>query len=249
MQEKSKMIQIYKANHKLSLKPSHRDGKHQAPPAKKQNEKNRGVWWKCQSAASLCQWTSSLYLPSQNGLSWSGVSVSCVWLSRGKLGYGLGIRYWSYHTWGVHSCRSHHNLSWFALSKVSGSSSYILSLYGGLCNRRLLVSWPTYKKRSKKMTSTRSAISINPTTHKISIGKPNKIKRRWSRIPNLKLRSVFEVPEDLLNCRLMWRAWGSLKACTKAHGELNVWSCHHEIPEGADHAHVLSLVNGLTVLV
>jgi hypothetical protein len=41
--EKQK-IQVYKANHKLPLKPSHRDGKHQAPPAKKQNEKNQGVW-------------------------------------------------------------------------------------------------------------------------------------------------------------------------------------------------------------
>jgi hypothetical protein len=34
MEEKSKRIQIYKANHKLPLKPSHRDGKHQAPLAK-----------------------------------------------------------------------------------------------------------------------------------------------------------------------------------------------------------------------
>jgi hypothetical protein len=32
--EKQK-IQIYKANHKLSLKLSHMDGKHQAPLAKK----------------------------------------------------------------------------------------------------------------------------------------------------------------------------------------------------------------------
>jgi hypothetical protein len=40
MQEKSKEIQIYKANHKRPLKPSHKDGKHQAPPAKKQNKKN-----------------------------------------------------------------------------------------------------------------------------------------------------------------------------------------------------------------
>jgi hypothetical protein len=41
--EKQK-IQVYKANHKLPLKPSHRDGKHQAPLAKKQNDKNQGVW-------------------------------------------------------------------------------------------------------------------------------------------------------------------------------------------------------------
>jgi hypothetical protein len=31
MQEKSKEIQIYKVNHKHPIKPSHRDGKHQAP--------------------------------------------------------------------------------------------------------------------------------------------------------------------------------------------------------------------------
>jgi hypothetical protein len=41
--EKQK-IQVYKANHKLPLKPNHRDGKRQAPLTKKQNEKYRGVW-------------------------------------------------------------------------------------------------------------------------------------------------------------------------------------------------------------
>jgi hypothetical protein len=30
--------------HKLPLKPSHRDGKHQVPTAKKQNESYQGVW-------------------------------------------------------------------------------------------------------------------------------------------------------------------------------------------------------------
>jgi hypothetical protein len=60
-----------------------------------------------------------------------------------------------------------------------------------------------FKRRSKKMTSPRSALSVNPTTHKISIRKANKIKRRRSRIPNPKLRSVFEIPENSLNCRLM----------------------------------------------
>jgi hypothetical protein len=44
MQEKSNVIQIYKANHMLPLKPSHWDGKHQAPQAKKQKQKNQGVW-------------------------------------------------------------------------------------------------------------------------------------------------------------------------------------------------------------
>jgi hypothetical protein len=54
------------------------------------------------------------------------------------------------------------------------SSSYILSLYGGLCNRRLFVSKSTNKRRSKKMTCTRSAFSVNPTTHKIHIEKPTR---------------------------------------------------------------------------
>jgi hypothetical protein len=47
-------IQVYKAkastppqtkvNHKLPLKPSHMDGKHQFSPANQQIEKNQGVW-------------------------------------------------------------------------------------------------------------------------------------------------------------------------------------------------------------
>jgi hypothetical protein len=49
------------------------------------------------------------------------------------------------------------------------------------------------------MASPRSAHSVNPTTRKISIGKANKIQRRRSRIPNPKLRSVFEIPENSLN--------------------------------------------------
>jgi hypothetical protein len=39
MQEKSKEIQIYKANHKLSLKPSYWDGKHQAAPSPRKEAK------------------------------------------------------------------------------------------------------------------------------------------------------------------------------------------------------------------
>jgi hypothetical protein len=53
------------------------------------------------------------------------------------------------------------------------------------------------------MTSHRSAPSVNPTTRKISIGKANKIQRRRRRIPNPKLTSVFEIPENPLNCRPM----------------------------------------------
>jgi hypothetical protein len=59
---------------------------------------------------------------------------------------------------------------------ATASSGYILGLCGGLCNRRFFVSKPTNKRRSKKMTCTRSAFSVNPTTRKISIEKPNKMK-------------------------------------------------------------------------
>jgi hypothetical protein len=97
---------------------------------------------------------------------------------------------------------------------AAASSNYILGLGGGLCNRKLFVRRPANKRRSKKMISLRSALSVNPTTHKISIGKANKIKRRRGRISNPKLRSVFEIPEDSLNCRPMWRARGSLKVRT-----------------------------------
>jgi hypothetical protein len=41
--EKQK-IQIYKIRHQLSLKPSHKDAKHQSPPANQQSEKHQGVW-------------------------------------------------------------------------------------------------------------------------------------------------------------------------------------------------------------
>jgi hypothetical protein len=83
------------------------------------------------------------------------------------------------------------------------SNSYILGLSGGLCNRRLFMRRPTNKRRFEKMTSIRSALSVNSTTQKINIRKVNSIKRRKSRIPNPKLRSMFEVPENSLNYRPM----------------------------------------------
>jgi hypothetical protein len=99
------------------------------------------------------------------------------------------------------------------------------------------------------MTSHRSALSVNPTTHKISIRKANKIQQRRSGIPNPKLECVFEIPKDSLNCRSMRRAWKSLKARTKANDELNARSCHRKVQEGANHAPVLPLVNSLTIFI
>jgi hypothetical protein len=99
------------------------------------------------------------------------------------------------------------------------------------------------------MTSTRSALMINPTTCKISIRKANKIQQRTSRIPSPKFECVFEIPEDSLNYRPMRRAWRSLEVLTQAHDELNVWPCRHEVLEGANHAHVLSPVDSLAIFI
>jgi hypothetical protein len=129
------------------------------------------------------------------------------------------------------------------------SSSYILSLGSGLCNRRLLSRRPVNEKRFKKMTSPRHTLSINPTTCKIIIEKANKIKRRRGRVPNTKLRSVFEIPENSLNCHPMRRAWGGLKVRTQPYGELNVYSCCCEVQKGVDHAHLLSLVHSLAIFI
>jgi hypothetical protein len=58
---------------------------------------------------------------------------------------------------------------------AAANSCYILSLGGGLCNWRLFSRRPASERRSKKMTSSRSVLSVNPTAHKISIEKTNKI--------------------------------------------------------------------------
>jgi hypothetical protein len=99
------------------------------------------------------------------------------------------------------------------------------------------------------MASLKSALSVNPTTRKISIGKTNKIQRRRSGILNPKLRGVFEILENPLNCHLMRRAWGSLKARAQLHGKLNIQSYRCEVQEGADHAPVLSLVHSLAIFI
>jgi hypothetical protein len=61
------------ANHKASLKPSHRDGKHQAPSSlpPPQRSKTRIIkgFGKNISQLPLCVNKLHLYLPSQHGLS------------------------------------------------------------------------------------------------------------------------------------------------------------------------------------
>jgi hypothetical protein len=70
---------------------------------------------------------------------------------------------------------------------AAACSSYILSLCCGFSNRTLFSRRLANERRSKKMTSPRSALSVNHTTRKIRIGKTNKNRRRRSRIPNPKL--------------------------------------------------------------
>jgi hypothetical protein len=98
------------------------------------------------------------------------------------------------------------------------------------------------------MTSPKSALSVNPTSHKISI-KTNKIQQRRSRILNSKLECMFEIPKNPLNSHPMRGAWGSLKVRIQVHGELNVRSCHREVQEGANHATILPLVNSITIFI
>jgi hypothetical protein len=99
------------------------------------------------------------------------------------------------------------------------------------------------------MAGIRSALSVNTTSSKISIQKANKIQQEGSIIPNLKLKSLFEIPEDSLNCLTMRSAWRSLKACTQAHDELDVRPCRCEVQEGADHAPVLSLIDCVIIFI
>jgi hypothetical protein len=73
--------------HKLPLRPSHKDGKHQFPPTNQQIDKHQGVWWKCEPTVSLCLCISSQYLPSLQDLSKSGVSSQGVSFFLWKTGF------------------------------------------------------------------------------------------------------------------------------------------------------------------
>jgi hypothetical protein len=120
----------------------------------------------------LCQCISSLYLPSLHGLSRSGVSLLCILLSHERLGFGLGIWHWAFTHEGntlIDLLIISHGMNYPKNLGATTNNNYILSLRGGLSNRRLFVRRPTNEKRSKKVTCTRSAFLINSTIHKISI--------------------------------------------------------------------------------
>jgi hypothetical protein len=57
---------------------------------------------------------------------------------------------------------------------ATASGIYILGLCGGLCNKRLFARRPTNKRRSKKMTCTRSAFRSIPQPTKSALEKPER---------------------------------------------------------------------------
>jgi hypothetical protein len=68
------------------------------------------------------------------------------------------------------------------------SSSYILGLCGGLCNRRLFASRPINKRRTKKMTCTRSVFFCSiPQPAKSALENPTRLSDEEAeyQIPNL----------------------------------------------------------------
>jgi hypothetical protein len=119
--------------------------------------------------------------------------------------------------------------------------------------------WTVQQKTTFEKTNKREMIQENEKSQKCSFGqshnpqnqhrKSQQDQAKMTQNTNPKLKSVFEIPENLLNCHPMRRVWGSLKACTQHHSELNVRPCRCEVQKGADHAPVLSLVHSLVIFI
>jgi hypothetical protein len=71
--------------------------------------------------------------------------------------------------------------------RATTSSSYILNLYGGLCNKILFVRRPTNKRRSKKLTCARGAFLLIPQPAKLASERPTRSSDEDAeyQIPNL----------------------------------------------------------------
>jgi hypothetical protein len=80
---------------------------------------------------------------------------------------------------------------------ATASSSYILGLYGELCNERLFARRPTNKRRSKKMICTRSVFRSIPQPAKSALEKLTRSSNEEA--PNPKSECGFEIPENPLN--------------------------------------------------
>jgi hypothetical protein len=84
-------IKYIQAKHKLPLKPSYRDGKHQIPPSERSKTSHIKGFGKNVSQLPLCINVFYHCLLSQYGLSGSGIPLLCVSLSHEKLCFRLGI--------------------------------------------------------------------------------------------------------------------------------------------------------------
>jgi hypothetical protein len=89
------------------------------------------------------------------------------------LTYGTGVITHEGNTLVGHSVISH-DMHYPENLGAIASSSYILDLCGGLCNRRLFVRRPTNKRRSKKVTCTRSVFRSIPQPAKSASEKPTR---------------------------------------------------------------------------
>jgi hypothetical protein len=81
---------------------------------------------------------------------------------------------------------------------ATASSSYILGLCGGLCNRRLFARRPTNKRSFKKMTCTRSAFLSIPHPAKSTSKKPTRSSDEEAEYQIPKFECVFKIPKDLM---------------------------------------------------
>jgi hypothetical protein len=119
--------------------------------------------------------------------------------------------------------------------------------------------WIGQLKIISKKTSKREKIQENDKSQKCYFGQSHNPQNRHQKKPTKSSEEEEEyqilnscvcvIPEDTLNCRLMRRPCGSLKVHTHAHDKLNVRACCREVQEGANHAHVLTLVNRLIIFI
>jgi hypothetical protein len=83
--------------------------------------------------------------------------------------------------------------------RATTSSGNVLCLGSRLSNIRLFAGRPKHQRRSQKLASPRSGLSIQPTPGKIRIGKTMKSQRRGCGVPKAEVGSVTQVPENSLH--------------------------------------------------
>jgi hypothetical protein len=108
---------------------------------------------------------------------------------------------------------------------------------------------PRNKWGTQKLASTWSWFLINTTPRKVGIWKTKEQKRRGRQVPKTKLRSVLKIPEDPLDGWPIWSPRRCLKTSAQTHRKLDVRPRRRQVQEGVDHAPVLLLVHGISVVV